>query len=264
MSRLIRFTRLCTFLLILCIPAAPAFAADPSPEAIKEAVRRALKENPELVMDVLKENSELVLEIAQQGNALRKRKALLAQWEQDAKANKIFALQGRAFRGKSDAPVTIVAYSDFTCAYCRQMEYVILQLLRKYDGQIRVTFKALPKEDPFSLAAAKYSIAAFMNNQDKGWLFFDALFKGMEEYERDGDDFIKKIAGEAGLDFRKLKADAGGSAVQKRLDEDRKEADGFGIAGTPYFFVNNLMVRGAISQDLFEEAIGMALRQKRQ
>ena len=33
-----------------------------------------------------------------------------------------------------------------------------------------------------------------------------------------------------------------------------------GISGTPYFLVNDLLVRGAVSKDLFEDAIEMALR----
>ena len=34
----------------------------------------------------------------------------------------------------------------------------------------------------------------------------------------------------------------------------------FGISGTPCFLVNDLVVRGAVAKDLFEEAIEMAQR----
>jgi protein-disulfide isomerase len=259
------YARLCrafVILLALALFAAPALAAAPDKEALKSALRELLKENPELVLDILKENSEMVLDIAQQGNIQRKRKAMLAQWEQDAKAGKLVNTTGRPFRGKATAPVTIVAYSDFTCPYCRQAEYVLQQLLKKYDGKVRMTFKALPRDDPFSLAAAKYSLAAFRLNEAGGWKFFDSLFRNTEQYEREGDDFLQNTAVELGFDFKKLKAEAGSPAVQEILDADRKEADGFGISGTPHFLVNDLLVRGAVSKDLFEEAIQMALRLK--
>lgn len=260
--RCFRLCSLCAcFALLFAFPPAVR-AAHTDQEAMREAVRRVLKENPNLVLDILKEHSETVLEIAQQGNMLRKRKAMLAQWEQDARQPKNLDLAERVFRGKATAPVTIVAYSDFTCPYCRQAEYVILQLLKKYDGKIRVTFKSLPKEDPYSLAAAKFATAAFMLDPVKGWEFFDALFAGMEVLERDGETFLKETAEKVGFDFKKLKAEAGSQAVQARLDADRKEADSYGISGTPYFMVNDLLVRGAVAKDLFEEAIDMALALK--
>ncbi len=237
----------------------PGNAAEPSPEAIKSALRQVLKENPELVLDILKEHSEAVLEIAQQGNMLRKRKGMLAQWEQDAREIKKIDLTDRSFRGAPDAPVLIVAYSDFTCPYCRQAEQILAQLMKKYEGQIRMTFKALPKEDLFSQVLSKYSTAAFMLNKEKGWDFFDVLFRDVERFERDGEAYLKETAQNLGYDFRKLKAEAVGTKVQERLNADRKEADRLGISGTPHFLVNNLIVRGAVSKDLFEEAIEMAL-----
>ena len=248
---------------LLFAQAAPAGAAQPGEAALKNAVRKVLSEHPELILDILKENSETVLEIAQQGNILRKRKAMLAQWEQDAKTPKAIDLRDRAFRGVHTAPVTIVSYSDFTCPYCRQAEYVIMQLLKKYQGKLRVTFKALPKDkDSYSLAAAQYATAAFNLDPVKGWEFFDALFDGITLFERDTDTFLKDTAARLGYDLKKLKNEAGSVAVQERLDADRQEADRLGISGTPYFLVNDLLVRGAVSKDLFEEAVDKALALK--
>lgn len=248
-------------LLVCCIVCGPASAAPSEQQILKDMIRQVLKEHPGLVLDILKDNSETVLEIAQQGNILRKRKAMLTQWEQDAKVKKVINLEGRAFRGgPATAPVTVVAYSDFTCPYCRQAEQVLLQLQKKYGKTIRVTFKPLPKDDPFSITAAKYSTAAFILNPAKGWEFFDALFNGVEQFERDGDAFLKGLAGKLGYDSKKLKTESGSANVQARLDADRKEADSLGISGTPYFLVNDLIVRGAVPKDLFEEAIEMALR----
>ena len=256
---------LCAFVFSLCGQAQYAGAATPADAELKAALQRLLKENPEIVLDVLKDNSEAVLEIAQQGSVIRKRKAMLAQWERDAQVPKKIDLTDRVFRGSQIAPVTIVAYSDFTCPYCKQAELTITQLLKKYDGKIRVTFKALPKADyPISMAAAKYGTAAFMLEGNKAWTLFDDLFSGMDQFERDGETYLKNATTKAGIDFKRLKAEAGGAKVQARLDADQKEADSLGISGTPYFLVNDLVVRGAIPKDLFEEAIEMALKLKNQ
>lgn len=248
---------------LAALPCKAEAASAAEKKAFKATLQEVLAENPELVLDVLKSNSEAVLEIAQQGNILRKRKGMMAQWERDALEAKNPDIEGRSFRGSPKASVTIVAYSDFTCPYCRQGEQTLIQLLNKYDGTIRVTFKALPKEDPVSLIAAKYATAAFMMDPIKGWSFFDGLFAGMDEFEQDGEVFLKSLAEKQGYDFKKLKTEAGGAAVQARLDADRKEADRFGINGTPYYMVDNLLVRGAVSKELFEEAIEMALAKKK-
>ena len=256
-----RATRTLALACLLCLFAACAQAAAPVDKEFRAQLERVLKENPVIILDILKDNSETVLEIAQQGNMLRKRKALMAQWETDATQHKTPDLAGRAFRGGgANAPVTVVAYSDYTCPYCRQAELTLAQLLKKYDGSIRLTFKILPKEDPLSQAAAKYATAAFMTDPAKGWEFSDALFNGVDQFERDGETFLKATAAKTGLDFKKLKTDAGSLKVQERLDADRAEADKMGISGTPYFLVNDLLVRGAVSKDLFEDAIEMALR----
>ncbi|MDL2317048.1 thioredoxin domain-containing protein [Desulfovibrio sp. OttesenSCG-928-A18] len=250
--------------LVLCMdgqnPAHGAKAADTA--MLREQIRQVLRENPELVLDILKENSEFVLEVAQQGNILRKRKAMLAQWEYDAKNPKDPNIEGRAVRGNPAAPVTIVSYSDFTCPYCLAAEKTISQLMQKYQGNVRLVFKPLPKDDPFSQSLAKYSLAAFNLDPEKGWEFFDVLFFEQERFEREGENFLRETATRLGYDFKKLKSEAGSQRVQDQLNEDRKEADGFGISGTPYFLVNDLMVRGAVSKDLFEDAIEKALELK--
>lgn len=232
-------------------------------EEFRRMLREALAEDPDIILDVLKERSEDVLDIAQMGNSLRKKKAMVAQWRQDAKAPKKVDLKQRAFRGGAKAQVTIVSYSDFTCPYCRQAEYVIEQLLKKYKADLRVTFKALPKDNEVSQAAAKYSTAAFMLDANRGWDFFTALFDGINEFENNEDAFVKKLCADTGFDMKKLLAKASSQAVQDRLDADREEADGLGISGTPYFLVNDLLVRGAVSKELFEEAVDMALALKK-
>jgi len=249
---------------LLCIVTLPASAVAAQPgQDIKEAVRQVLKENPRLVLDILQENSETVLEIAQRGDMLRKRRALFAQWEQDAKTPKNIDLEGRVFRGNSNAPVIMTSFSDFTCPFCLRAEQVIAHLLKKYDGKLRVAFKALPKEnDSYSLAAAQYATAALMLDPEKGWEFLDALFNNITLFERDTENFLKDTAARLGYDLRRLKAEAGSPAVQQRLAEDRQEADRLGISGTPHFVVNDLMIRGAVTRDLFEEAVEKALALK--
>lgn len=41
------------------------------------------------------------------------------------------------YRGISDAPITIIEFSDFNCTYCQRVQDTLGELLTKYDGQIQ-------------------------------------------------------------------------------------------------------------------------------
>ena len=229
-------------------------------------MRKILRENPDIIMDVLKDNSELVLEVAQHGQNLVARKTMRAQWDADSQTPKKPNLEGYAVRGDAKAPVTIVAYSDYLCPYCRMAEVNLAQLAEKYKGKVRIIFKSLPNEaKPLSTAVAKYGTAAFMQDAEKGWQFHDALFAEAEQIERNGDNAVKALAVKCGLDLKRLTSDAAGTKVQERLAADDAEAETFGIRGTPYFLVNDLLVRGAVPKEMFEEAIlkALALKEKK-
>lgn len=231
---------------------------------IESIVKELIKKNPDIVLDVLKNNSEAVLEIAQQGNLQRRHRMMQVQWQEDAKTPKKVDLTDLAFRGAEKAPVTIIEFTDFTCSYCRQSEVVIEELLAKYGDTIKVVFKPLPKNElPISITAARYSQAAFMQDKEKGWNFYRTLFSEPASLESGKEEFLKSVATRVGLNVKKLQADAASKKVTDILLTSNKDADTLDISGTPYFLVNNLIVRGAVPKDIFEEAIKTALSLKK-
>ena len=50
------------------------------------------------------------------------------------------------FRGPEKAPVTIVKFEDFQCPYCKQVQPTFVDLLKRYDGKLRLVHKDLPLE----------------------------------------------------------------------------------------------------------------------
>ena len=73
-------------------------------------------------------------------------------------------------------------------------------------------------------------------------------------------EFIKKTVQELGLDVRKIGRDAESRKVLDLIREDQEDADKYGVEGTPYFLVNNLVLRGALPLDLFTLAVETAKR----
>ena len=77
---------------------------------------------------------------------------------------------------------------------------------------------------------------------------------------KDGEPAIVNAAKDAGLNMKKLAADVKRKDVRAEVDADIAEGQRIGVQGTPYFLINNLVARGALSSDLFKEAINMALQ----
>lgn len=249
-------------LFIVLVPAAQA--ADASRDDIKDTVRQLLRDNPDIVLDVLRENSEVVLDIAQQGANQRKKKALVTQWKTDLTQPKKMNLADRPMKGDAKAPVTVVAYSDFTCPYCQQAAGTVEMLLANYKGKVRYVFKHMPLEGhEHARTASEYFVAASLQGQDKAWAFYEKIFADRERLVADGETFLKKVAGDVGLDQKKLATDVKGKQVRAIIDEDMAEARKLNITGTPYFLVNDLVVRGSLPLDLFSDAVDMALEQAR-
>ena len=58
------------------------------------------------------------------------------QWAQDAKIPKDVKTENRPRVGLKNAKVQIVAFSDFTCTYCRRAERTVEQLIKEYSGKV--------------------------------------------------------------------------------------------------------------------------------
>lgn len=248
--------------LACCLFAAPALGAqNVAEENLAQTLRKLFKEKPELVMEVLRQHSEAVLDIAQQGSTLRRKRGLEAQWREDAARPKKVELGDRPMRGPQAAPVTIVAFSDFTCPYCEQGANTVRQLMGAYDGKIRYVFKHMPLgKDSVGRLASEYFVAAGLQSPEKAWKLYDVFFSQRERLMAEGEKFIKSAAAETGLNMQTLATDVKGKKMRDIIDGDLAEAKRLGVEGTPYFLVNDLVIRGALPTELFKDAVDMALK----
>ena len=84
-------------------------------------------------------------------------------------------LKGPPSRGEANAPVTLVEYSDFECAYCRAAQAVVKEVLQENAATVRRVFRHFPLPNHANARAAALAAEA-ARQQGKFWEMHDRLF----------------------------------------------------------------------------------------
>ncbi len=158
------------------------------------------------------------------------------------------------WRGREEAPVTLVEYGDFECPYCGQAEPVVRELLSDF-GDLRYVWRHLPLNDvhPRAQLAAEASEAAAA--QGAFWEMHDLLLENQDAL-RPSD--LARYAEQLGLDVERFTNDLRRHAHTARIAEDVDSADLSGVAGTPTFFINGRRHFGAYDIDTLTRAVKSA------
>jgi len=141
---------------------------------------------------------------------------------------------GAPYKGKVDAPVVIVEFTDFQCPYCAKLGETFKRLLELYPGKIKIVYKSYPLSNHrYAWKAAVAAMAAHRNGQF--WEFHDRLF---ENHKVLNDQKILEIRKEFGFDTPEFDALMRTPQVRTRVAQDRAEGQSIGVRGTPAVFVN--------------------------
>jgi protein-disulfide isomerase len=161
-------------------------------------------------------------------------------------------------RGPKNAPVTIVAFSDFECPFCGRVLPTLKQIEDEYKGKVRVAFKNSPL--PFHANAKPAAMAALAaHEQGKFWEYHDKLFANQRALDRAS---LEKYAQELGLNMGQFKAALDSNKFEAQLNADMAESTRVGVNGTPSFFINGRSVVGAQPIDAFKRIIDEELKKK--
>jgi protein-disulfide isomerase len=162
--------------------------------------------------------------------------------------------------GPDSAPVTIHMFTDFECSFCGHVRAAIETLVRAYPREVRLVFRNYPL--PFHRNAALAHEAAWEVLAQRGerafWRYQEALFDHQRQLDR---STLERLAGAvAGLDMARFTRALDRRTHQPRIERDIAAADELGSRiGTPTFFINGRLLRGAQPYEVFEQAVEAAM-----
>ncbi|MFA5976454.1 MAG: thioredoxin domain-containing protein [Elusimicrobiota bacterium] len=161
-------------------------------------------------------------------------------------------------KGRPNAPVTILEFTDFQCPYCKRAQETLLRVEAAYPNQVKIVARQYPL--PFHNRAKAASEAALCaKEQGKFWEMREKLF---EKQQLEDADF-KRYAQELRLDGKKFDHCLTDHRMAARIDADVADGQRFGVRGTPHFFVNGQPINGAQPYEAFDQAIKDALAAKK-
>src|ERR1700722_688951 len=230
----------------------PALAQAPAPTSQPSAQEPSVQQS---IHDYIIAHPEVIIE------SLRRAKAK-AEQEQGILVKSTIAALRKELVEDPDAPVlgnprgdvTLVAFFDYRCPYCRQVE-PWLQTLIKEDSGVRLVEKELPILGPASVDAARVALAA--NKQGKHTAFRNALMakEGNMDEQNIHEDLVLQVAQSVGLDIERMNVDLKNPEDEAEIRGNMRFAQSLGLTGPPAFIVGTELVPGATDLTTFRDMV---------
>jgi len=152
--------------------------------------------------------------------------------------------------------VTIIEVSDFECPFCARAQETLRQLKTgRFADRIRFVYAHNPLG--FHRRAMPAAIAAeAARQQGQFWAMQELLFS---DTKRLSDDDFRRYAEQIGLDmvaFERAILDPG---TRARVQAQVKRFNAIGARGTPMFYINGRVLKGAQPLAAFEKEIRFAI-----
>ncbi len=162
--------------------------------------------------------------------------------------------------GDPDAPITILEYTDYQCPFCTQHFKETLPALKENfidTGKVYYVIKDFPLTSIHPQAVKAAEAARCAAEQDAYMEIHDALFSRQAEWSGnpDAENVFIGFAAEAGLDEAAFTDCLSSGKMETAVIDNLNEGASFGVTGTPAFFINGILVSGALPYDSFEQGL---------
>ena len=141
------------------------------------------------------------------------------------------------YKGKSDATVTLMEWSDYQCPFCaRHYREVMPTLISEYvdSGKLKIVMREKPIPSLHRNAMNASMAALCAGDQGKYWEMHDLMFDNQREL---GVDNLKSFADTIGIDTSQFNECLDGKKYNAQISADIRLSDKLGMSGTPGFIL---------------------------
>ena len=165
---------------------------------------------------------------------------------------------GAPVLGPTDAPVTIVQFTDYQCQYCHRAQATIDAVMSRYAGKVQLVHRDFPL-DGHAQAFPAARAARCAGEQGKFWDYYRSLMTSAGSME---DADLRARATTLKLDPTAfagcLSSDRNDAVIRESVEAGIRA----GVSGTPAYFINGRMISGARPFEAFQEIIEGELHPK--
>jgi protein-disulfide isomerase len=162
------------------------------------------------------------------------------------------SVNGAPSKGSEKAEVTIVKFEDFQCPYCKAVQPNYQEVLKRYDGKVRLVHKDLPLDQIHPQARQAAEAARCADDEGKFWQYHDKLYASAPKA---APEDLKSYAKEVGLNGNSFEKCLSTGKYKARVQKDVDEGAVLGLTGTPIFFINGRELSGAQSVEAIAQII---------
>ncbi|MBU1001068.1 MAG: DsbA family protein [Proteobacteria bacterium] len=240
----------------------PGCAGQLSDQELDQRIQKTLRENPQIVLEALENDPVAILELAEAGSKARRARQAEKQFL-DKLADPLdptIDLQ-RPMLGDAQAPITVVAYTDFLCGYCAQGAKNIKELMRRYPGKIRYVAKHVPMSETGEFGARVFE-ALGLQDPALAWEFYASAFERQDEVRQAEDQQTKLLelaSLTTGVDAARLAQELGDERLSGFVRDDFLEFKSYGFRGVPVYLYNGAPLEGSMPLEFLEKAVDRIL-----
>ena len=174
--------------------------------------------------------------------------------------------------GDTDAPITIIEFSDFQCPFCARFHVQTLPtIMDEYidKGTVKLVFRDFPIQSIHPNAVPASVAAECANEQGKFEEMYDALFEKQKEWNNQETnkalDLFSQYASEIQLGQKEFDSCLKNGKYIEEIKKDLDDGRAYGISGTPGFFIGNEQIgfvelKGAQPFESFKKVIDIQLK----
>jgi len=172
-------------------------------------------------------------------------------------------------KGRVDAPIKIITYTDFECPFCQRFHNTMNQVMDNQDetGDVAWVFRQFPIEQLHSKAPAialASECVAKLAGKEAFWQFADRYFEISPSNNRtDIETVIPQLVSEIGINKDEFTSCIEAGDLMADVEEDLNNAIATGGRGTPWSILvapngTTFPVSGAQAQAAIEQLITIA------